>query len=143
MDANITTTVIEVVAGVAEVGLTGLLILLFTWIKKNTKSVNVKSAIDLLEQAATDTVGELQQTLVNGWKEVNEDGKLTDAEVDMLKLRSLSMVKSRIGPAAQEVISAAGIGLEDRINAAVQAAITAQKNASVVVVSEAALANME
>ena len=143
MDAKITTTVIEVVAGVAEVGLTGLLILLFTWIKKNTKSVNVKSAIDLLEQAATDTVGELQQTLVNGWKEVNEDGKLTDAEVDMLKLRSLALVKSRIGPAAQDVIIAAGIDLKDLINAEVQAAITAQKNASVVVVSEAALANME
>ena len=68
MEANITTTAIEVVAGVVEVGLVGLLALLFAWIKKNTKSDTVKSAIDLLEQAAKDTVGELQQTLVEGWK---------------------------------------------------------------------------
>ena len=143
MEANITTTAIEVVAGVVEVGLVGLLALLFTWIRKNTKSDTVKSAIDLLEQAATDTVGELQQTLVEGWKGANADGKLTDAEIEALKRKSLSLVKSRIGPSAQEVITAAGIGLEDRINAAVQAAITAMKNANVVVLSEAAIANMQ
>ena len=113
------------------------------WIKKNTKSDNVKSAIDLLEQAAKDTVGELQQTLVEGWKEANADGKLADDEIRTLKLRSLSLVKKRIGSAAQEAISAAGINLEDRIIAGIEAAITAMKSSSVVVISEAALANME
>ncbi len=143
MEANITMTAIEVVAGVVEVGLVGLLALLFAWIKKNTKSDTVKSAIDLLEQAAKDTVGELQQTLVDGWKEANADGKLTDDEVYRLKKESLSLVKKRIGPAAQEVISTAGIDLEDRIMAGIQAAITEMKNTSVVVLSEAAIANMQ
>ena len=128
MEANITTTAIEVVAGVVEVGLVGLLALLFAWIKKNTKSDTVKSAIDLLEQAAKDTVGELQQTLVEGWKEANADGKLTPDEIEALKQSSLSLVKKRMGPSALKVITAAGIGLEDRINAAVQAAITEMKN---------------
>ena len=137
MDANITNALIFAIMGVVEAGLVGLLGLGFAWIKRNTKSESLKSALELLEQTATTTVGELQQTLVDGWKEANDDGKLTESEVRELKTKSLALVKKRLGAAAQEVVVAAGIDLNDRIRAAVEAAITAMKTANPILVGSA------
>ena len=131
MEATITQTAIDVVSGAVQVAMIGLLGWLFTWLKSKTKSDGLKSSLELLEQTAGTTVGELQQTMVDEWKAANADGKLTSAEIQKLKDLSISLVKKRMGPAAQETIRAAGVNLEDRITAAIQAAITGMKNSSV------------
>ncbi len=120
-------TAIEIVAAVVQAALLGLVALVFAWAKSNAKSTRLKSALEMLEKAANTTVAALQQTTVEKLKAANKDGKLTKKEIKDIGSEALSLVKQRMGAEARDVIEAAGLDLEDRIRAEIEATITAMK----------------
>ena len=58
---------------------------LTTKLAKKEELKNITAATNELVGAAQITVLELQQTLVDGWKKINADGKLTDDEKKWLR----------------------------------------------------------
>ena len=66
--------------------------LLAAWLSakfnEHMKLKNLASALDTCLKMTQVTVGELQQKFVEGMKEANEDGKLTEEEIKELKKKT-------------------------------------------------------
>jgi len=102
---------VQVIVGV--VGILGALLL--GQLRKVKALQNVTAAVDLLQGAVIDTVNANQQQLVDDLKAAAEDGKLTEGEIAMLQARTIERVKAKVGPAVANVITAAGIDLNQLI----------------------------
>jgi len=118
---------IDVAGTVLQAILLGLVAIAIAWLKSKVKSERLLNALTELEQAAEITVGELQQTVVFGLKEAAADGKLSKEEIAELGQMSLSLVKARMSGAAQDLITAAGMDLNDLIRAQVEKQVLALK----------------
>ena len=118
---------IDVAGTVLQAVLLGLVAIAIAWLKSKVKSERLLNALTELEQAAEITVGELQQTVVFGLKEAAADGKLSKEEIAELGQMSLSLVKARMSGAAQNLITAAGMDLNDLIRAQVEKQVLALK----------------
>ena len=118
---------IDVAGTVLQAILLGLVAIAIAWLKSKVKSERLLNALTELEQAAEITVGELQQTVVFGLKEAAADGKLSKEEIAELGQMSLSLVKARMSGAAQSLITAAGMDLNDLIRAQVEKQVLALK----------------
>ncbi len=134
-------TAIEIVAGVVQTALLGLVALAFAAAQKNTKSERLKTALGSLEQAANKTVLALQETAVEKLKTAAKNGKLTKSEIDALTKESIALIRDRMGVDAQNVIMAAGLDLGDMITAEYKAAITRMKQQIAVQTGVAILEN--
>lgn len=98
------------------VGVVGILGALFLGQLRKVKALqNVTAAVDLLQGAVIDTVNANQQQLVDDLKATAEDGKLTEGEIAMLQARTIERVKAKVGPAVANVITAAGIDMNQLI----------------------------
>lgn len=75
------------------------------------KLKNLASALDTCLKMTQVTVGELQQKLVEGMKEANEDGKLTEDEIKTLNSSLLAYTKQKMTPELINVIVSAGIDI--------------------------------
>ena len=118
---------IDVAGTVLQAVLLGLVAVAIAWLKSKVKSERLLNALTELEKAAEITVGELQQTVVFGLKEAAADGKLSKEEIAELGQMSLSLVKARMSGAAQNLITAAGMDLNDLIRAQVEKQVLALK----------------
>ena len=90
---------------------------------------NVRNAVEEVIRIAELTVGELQQTLVEGMKAAHKDGKLTQGEIAELQGKLLDHVVMRISTPTCHVIESAGIDLESLIQGAAENWITFMKGA--------------
>lgn len=79
------------------------------------KLKNLASALDTCLKMTQVTVGELQQKLVEGMKEANEDGKLTEDEIKTLNSSLLAYTKQKMTPELINVIVSAGIDINQFI----------------------------
>lgn len=102
---------VEIIVGVA--GIIGSLAIV--QLSKSAKFKHVADAIEMLQNAVVDTVYANQQVLVDDLKAAAADGKLSESEIAMLQARTIERAKAKVGPAAANVITAAGIDLDQLI----------------------------
>lgn len=91
---------------------------------------NINTAMNNMLTVVKQTVGELKQTVVEGMKETNEDGKLTPAQVDYLKGQLLSMTLNKLDNPTKSILQAAGADLCALISGAAESWISEQKDMS-------------
>lgn len=93
--------------------------LLSTWLtvklSKYIKLKNLTSALDTCLSMTQVTVGELQQKFVEGMKAANKDGKLTEEEIRELNASLVVYTKNKLTPSIINVITAAGIDINQFI----------------------------
>lgn len=93
--------------------------LLAAWIStkfnEHMKLKNLSSALDTCLKMTQVTVGELQQKFVEGMKEANEDGKLTEEEIKELNSSLVAYTKAKMTPELIGVIVSAGIDINKLI----------------------------
>lgn len=89
--------------------------LLAAWLSaklnEHMKLKNLASALDTCLKMTQVTVGELQQKFVEGMKEANEDGKLTEEEIKELNSSLIVYTKEKMTPELINVIVSAGIDI--------------------------------
>lgn len=87
--------------------------------REELRNINAaqQEAIDMARQ----TVGELQQTVVDGLKAAHEDGKLTKEEIANLSEALLFQTKSKMSLAAIRVLAAAAVDIDAIIKGAGEA----------------------
>lgn len=79
---------------------------------KQAKLKNITKATETLLTLTRQTVGELQQTLVDDWKAFSKDGKLTPEQIEDLRCNLLDLVKMKLDDATKDLIIAAGADLD-------------------------------
>ena len=122
--------IIDAVSGVVDIVLLALISIAAAWFQRKLKSERLLNALHELGQAASDTVGELQQVTVEGLKAASRDGKLSSDEIDELKRQSMALITRRMSASARKAIETAGLDLQDLMRAKVQSAVTSMKKAS-------------
>jgi vacuolar-type H+-ATPase subunit H len=116
------------IEGGVQIAVTLLLTLigvLGTWLtvkigqREELRNINAaqQEAIDMARQ----TVGELQQTVVDGLKAAHKDGKLTKEEIANLGEALLFQTKSKMSLAAIRVLAAAAVDIDAIIKGAGEA----------------------
>lgn len=116
--------IIETVAAIlAELGVAALMVL-FAWVGAkvgtNKKLANVNEAKAEVEDAALQTVKELQQTIVGDLKAAAIDGKLTQDEITKLGHTTMTLVMAKLSEPCKKVLVAAGVDLEIYIKGAAE-----------------------
>lgn len=106
--AQIVTTVVITAIGLLSAWLTAKL-------SKYIQLKNVTSALNTCLAMTQVTVGELQQKFVEDMKAANEDGKLTKEEIAELHSKLVTFTKDKLTPSIINVITAAGIDLNQFI----------------------------
>lgn len=84
-------------------------------LSKYIKLKNLTSALDTCLSMTQVTVGELQQKFVEGMKAANKDGKLTEEEIRELNASLVVYTKNKLTPSIINVITAAGIDINQFI----------------------------
>lgn len=91
-----------------------------TWatvkLAQTKKFSTLAAAVGEATEMAQQTVSALQQTLVDGWKAANPDGKLTDEQIALLNQKLLEITKSKMSDAAIKLI----LGANKDLNAIIQ-----------------------
>lgn len=82
---------------------------------KNANLNNINAAQKELIRAAKITVGELQQTVVSGYKAASEDGKLTTKEIADLRLKLIDKTEEKLSAPAIALLEAASVDVEGLI----------------------------
>ena len=114
--------IIESLLEVFAVFLMTLIGILGTWLTMKLGKKEELAAINAAQQEviamAQLTVEELQQTTVAELKKAREDGKLTKAEIDMLRSLLLSGVKKKMSEPTANLLAAAAVDLNALIRGA-------------------------
>ena len=97
---------------------------------KKEELKNITAATNELVSAAQITVLELQQTVVDGWKELHADGKLTKDEIDWLGNALLDKTKEKMSAPAMNLLTAAGVDVNAIIIGAGESMIRSIKEAA-------------
>lgn len=121
-------SVLSVVAQLAVAGLSVGLTWCVTRIAKTEKFKSISEVLTQLSTTVEDTVGELQQTVVDGLKAAASDGKLTQEEVSALNAKLLELVKAKMAQPAIDLLSAAQIDINALIAGMAEAAIKKMKD---------------
>lgn len=123
MNEIIMETVIKIV-GTLLITLIGVLgAWLTAKIGKRQELGNIAVATNEAINAAQLTVLELQQTVVDGWKAANEDGKLTNEEVEMLGVMLIDKTVEKMSDSAINLLVSAGVDITAIIKGAGEAMI--------------------
>lgn len=93
-------TVIQYVAEIIVLILISALGIFSTWIlskiKEKKNLTNISIAIEQVTLAAQETVRRLQQTVVDGLKELSPNGKLTPEQIQELKAQTQMIVREQL-----------------------------------------------
>lgn len=108
-----------------------LLGVLGTWLTakfaKRQNLINISIASNEAVAAAQQTVLELQQTLVDGWKAASADGKLTEEEIKDLSVMLVEKTLEKMSVPAVKLLRAAGADLVSIITGAGEAMLQNMK----------------
>lgn len=108
MKETLVITLVDI-AGSLLITLAGVL---GTWLSikfaKKAELESINAAQKELINVAQITVGELQQTVVEGFKAAHEDGKLTEDEIITLGGLLIKMTLEKLSTPAQNLLTAAG-----------------------------------
>ena len=120
--ANIVSTLLITLIGVLGAWLSAKL-------ARRLQLDNINKAKDEVIKAAEQTVRELQQTFVTGWKAAHADGKLTNDEVKELGTKLIDGVLMKMSTPTFDLLTAAEIDIEALVTSAAEAYIDKRKNA--------------
>lgn len=123
--------IIENLVQVAVALLLTLVGVLGTWltgkIGKRAELLNLQLAVEALFGAVSCTVSELQQTVVDGMKAAAADGKLSEEEMRVLRIKLYDGALRKLNPAAMGVLNAAGMDLSELIRGFGEAIVQGRK----------------
>ena len=129
-----TDAIINVIAQVLATLLITLIGVLGAWltakIGKRVELSNINKAKDELIIAAQQTVMELQQTVVEGLKDVAIDGKLSEEEITELAGLLVSKTKEKMSLPAIKLLEAAAVDVNALIRGAGEALINQMHEAA-------------
>ena len=129
-----TDAIINVIAQVLATLLITLIGVLGAWltakIGKRVELSNINKAKDELILAAQQTVMELQQTVVEGLKDVAIDGKLSEEEITELAGLLVSKTKEKMSLPAIKLLEAAAVDVNALIRGAGEALINQMHEAA-------------
>lgn len=111
---------------ISAIGILGTFIL--NKINKNQNLKNIGEATYQVIEAAQETVRRLQQTMVEGMKELAEDGKLTPEQIAQLKEETLRITLENLGSPILDLLLAAKVDVAGLITNAAEAYINEMKN---------------
>lgn len=97
-------------------------------IGKSTQLCNINTAQKEVIRAATMTVGELQQTLVDDLKASHADGKLTQEEIQQLGSKLIDMSIQKLSRPTFDLLSSAAVDISAMITGAGESWIRKLKN---------------
>lgn len=124
-------TIFETAIQILAVLLTTMIGVLGAWltakIAKRNELANISAATNELIGAAQLTVLELQQTVVDGWKAANADGKLSQDEIKDLSEALVDMTLKKMSSSSQNLLTAAGVDITAIIKGAGEAMIRKMK----------------
>lgn len=80
---------------------------------------NTNIALEILFDITRQTVGELQQLFVKGWKEAG-GGKLSEEQIEMLRQELFVLVKKKLDQPTQDLLTAAGADINALISGAAE-----------------------
>ena len=100
---------------------------LTTKIAKRNELSNISAATNEAVSAAQLTVLELQQTVVDGWKAANADGKLSEDEIKQLGVMLVERTKEKMSDSAKKLLVSAGVDISAVIKGAGEAMIHKMK----------------
>ena len=127
MNEIIMETVVQIV-GTLVLTLIGVLgAWLTAKIGKRNELINIATATGEVVNATQLTVLELQQTLVDGWKAANDDGKLTDEEINELGYLLFDKTVEKMSDSAMNLLVSAGVDINAIIKGAGEAMIQRMK----------------
>ncbi len=110
---------IALVARVLEAALAGAGTWVLSKIGKKKELQNTSIALESLFTITRQTVGELQQVLVKGWKDAC-GGKLTEEQIETLRKELFVLVKKKLDQPTQDLIIAAGCDIDALITGAAE-----------------------
>lgn len=129
-----TDAIINVIAQVLATLLITLIGVLGAWltakIGKRVELSNINKAKDELIIAAQQTVMELQQTVVEGLKDVAIDGKLSEEEIAELAGMLINKTKEKMSMPAIKLLEAAAVDVNALIRGAGEALINQMHEAA-------------
>lgn len=96
-------------------------------IGKRAELAGINAATEEVIGAAQLTVLELQQTVVEGWKAANADGKLTKDEVKQLGVMLIQKTMEKMSDSAKNLLTSAGVDITAIIKGAGEAMIQSMK----------------
>lgn len=108
-----------------------------TWltakIGKKQELVNISMAMNELIAMTQQTVGELEQTMVEGMKAATEDGKLTEQDIISLGMMLYNITCKKLSDPAKNLLIAAGVDIQAFITSAGEDWINSIRNHEVAV----------
>lgn len=125
-------TIIQYVAEVVGLLIITALGIFGTWLLNKLKQKqgleNIAFATEQVIQAAQFTVGELQQTLVDAWKERQENGKLTAEQIVELKEKTVTITMKQLSEPTLKLLEAAKVDVKAIITSAAESYIPELKS---------------
>ena len=110
-----------------------------TWLTvragKRTQLTSIDNAVSQLTKAAQDTVGELQQTLVNAWKEA-QGGKLTAGQVRDLKAQLQAKTMQKLSEPVTALLNSAQADVSALITGVAESMIGRMKSEPRITIAE-------
>lgn len=123
--------IIENIVQIAATLLITLIGVLGAWVTaeigKTKELTNIAAATSEVINAAQLTVLELQQTVVDGWKAANADGKLTSDEISELGSMLLEKTMAKMSDTTKNLLNSAGVDISAIIKGAGEAFINRMK----------------
>lgn len=95
---------------------------------KSQKFTSINKAQNELIYLAQQTVGELNQTIVNHLKAAHNDGKLTDSEIAGIKSDLIDKTLKKLSEPAKKLLQATAVDIEALIQGAAEELIGNQKD---------------
>lgn len=93
------------------------------WLAKHERLKTVAAAMEEVQNLARETVGELEQTVVEGLKAATEDGKLSKTDIEYLGNQLVEKVAVKMSRPAEDTLRAAGVDVVALIHSAAEAYI--------------------
>ena len=114
--------IIEIGAQIVTALLVTLIGVMGAWltaqIAKRQELASINAAQQEVITAAQITVGELQQTVVDGLKAARKDGKLTKSEIENLGQQLITMTMDKLSKPAYNLLKAAAVDVNALIKGA-------------------------
>lgn len=116
-------TIIQYVAEILAIVVISSIGVFGTWLLNRLKQKkgleNIALATDQVLDASQQTVLELQQTLVEGWKHA-QNGKLTDAQIEELKAKVLKITMAKLADPTLNLLTSAKVDVAALITSAAE-----------------------
>ena len=129
-----TNIIIQYVAEIVGIVIITAIGILGTWLLNKLKQKkgleNIALATEQVLEASQKTVLELQQTLVEGWKRV-QNGKLTEEQINKLKAKVIEITMAKLAEPTLKLLTAAKVDVLAMITSSAEAYVLELKKGGV------------